>query len=334
MSGRILKGLEIIQRPPKIYLDTNHLSYIANIRKGQKLNDGLSEDAYRYIDNGLKSHYGLIFNPYAAIEWIEGKATIVSVSEKATVVDSAKLKYVLEGDILVYTREILDQCHQQNQNIQVSDFPIFQNLSDNSQLSSALGVLISHVPDYLGENQRKRFEKQMPFPTKVPTFSAQQWVGETFKWKQKNPEICQERINGFKAALSEDIKRQNEYFADPQQYRKDWMKRYLKIDKILKSLNPEIDIDGILGSIDITKCPAVKLYWNVREKRMKSGNPPQDNDVDDYTFLPVVPYADIVLTERNLRAFILQADRNLESKVFAKTTEAVEALKNLKCKWE
>jgi hypothetical protein len=293
----------------------------------------LSKDAYCYLDNGIKTYYGIIFNPFAALEWIEGNATLASASQIAAVIDSAKLKYVLEADTFVYTREILDQCHQQDQNIRVPDFPVIQNLSDNSTLSSALGILIADVPDYLKENQREHFEKQMPFPTKVPTFSARTWVEETFKWKQKNPKIAQERIDGFNAALSEDIKRQNEYFAAPQQYRKDWIKRYLKIDKILKAFNPQIDIDGILDRIDVTKCPAVKIYWNIREKRITSGNPPQDNDVDDYIFLPVVPYADIVLTERNLRAFILQANNSLKSKVFAKATETVKALENLGCTW-
>jgi hypothetical protein len=292
----------------------------------------LSEDAYRYIDNGIKTYYGIIFNPSATLEWIEGGATLASANQIAAVIDSAKLKYVLEADTFVYTREILDQCHQQDLNIQVPDFPILENLSDNSVLSSAVGIL-ANIPDYLEENQRERFEKQMPFPTKVPTFSAQMWVDETFKWKQKNPKICQERIDGFNAALSEDIKRQNEYFAAPQQYREDWIKRYLKIDKILKAFNPKIDINGILDKIDVTKCPAVKLYWNVREKRIQSRNPPQDNDVDDYIFLPVIPYADIVLTERQLRAFILQADNSLKSKVFAKATEAVKALENLGRTW-
>jgi hypothetical protein len=254
------------------------------------------------------------------------------------VVDSAKLKYVLEGDTFIYTREILDQCRQQDQNIRVPDFPVLQNLSDNSTLSTALGILASQIPDYLEENQQKRAQQKGGIPDKIPVFSARGWVEETFVWSQKNPETSQERVDGFNAALSEDIKRQNEYFANPQRYRKDWMKRHLKIDKILKAFNPKIDIDdiidGVLDSIDITKCPAVKLYWNVREKRMKSRNPPQDNDVDDYTFLSGVPYVDIVLTERNLRAFILQADSSLKSKVFAKAMEAVEALKNLKCKWQ
>ena len=61
---------------------------------------------------------------------------------------------------------------------------------------------------------------------------------------------------------------------------------------------------------------------------MRSGNPPEDNDVDDYMSIPVVPYADVVLTERNLRAFILQADENLKSKVFYKATDAVAQLED------
>lgn len=265
---------------------------------------------------------------------MEGKATIQSASEIAAVVNSAKLKYVLEEDTLIYTREILDQCRQQDPNIQVPDFPIFQNLLDNSTLCSVYGVLSTLVPDYFDESQKERFKTQMPLPVKIPTYTVQQWTEETIKWKQKKPEIAQERIDGFKAALSEDIDRQNEYFAEPLRYRREWVKRCLKIDKILKALNPGINVDSVLNKIDIAKCPAVGLYWNVRGKRLKSCNPPEDNDVDDYIFLPVVPYADIVLTERNLRAFILQADNSLNAKVFAKATEAVEVLKRLEYNWQ
>jgi hypothetical protein len=42
--------------------------------------------------------------------------------------------------------------------------------------------------------------------------------------------------------------------------------------------------------------------------------------------LPVVPYADLVLTDNNLREFILQADRNLGSKVFSEVSDALNAL--------
>jgi len=317
---------KIIQRPPKIYLDANHLINIVRVRKGETLPQGQSADEYRCIEKYLRSYCGLIFNLSAALEWVEGRATAESAREIAAVVDSAKLKYILEADYLVYTREALDQCRDQNPNIRVPDFPVLQNLSDSSTLSSALGILISQVPDYLEDNRRAQVEERMPFPTKVPVFSAQQWAENTLNWKQKNPETFQKRIDGFRDSLSEDIEKRAEYFSDCQSYQKGWMKGFLKIDRILRAFNPLIDIDGVLDGIDATECSAVNLYWKVREKRMKSGNRPQDNDVDDYMSLPVVPYGDIVLTERNLRTFILQADKNLGSKVFHNVTDALDAL--------
>lgn len=308
--------------------------YIAKVRRGQKLPAKQSEGCYRHINECIKSHYGLIFNPCAALEWVEGRATIKSASAIAAVVDSAKLKYWFEADYLVYTREILEQCREQAQNIKVPDLPVLQTLSDSTQLRSALGILATQVPDYLEKDQLEKLQKEGQFPTTIPAVSAREWVEQTLYWKQAHLKIYQERVDGFNAALLEDIKRKNEYFNDRQRYQKDWIRRYLKIDRILRAFNPEFDVDSVLDKVDARNCPAVNLYWKVREKRMKSANPPKDTDVGDYMFLPVVPYADIVLTERQLRGFILQADSNLESKVFAKATEAVKTLKNLKCNWQ
>lgn len=274
----------------------------------------------------MTSYCGLIFDQAATLEWIEGKATAESAKEIADVVDSANLKYLLEADYLVYTWEVLDLCHNQNQSIQVPDLPIFQKLSDNRTLFSARGILVNQVPDYLEENELGQLEKKEGTPTKVPIVSVRQWVEETLEWKHKNPETYQERKKAFNASLSEDIERKAEYFNDPQLYRNGWLKGYLKIDRILKTFNPQLDVDSILDKIDATKCPAIDLYWKVREKRMKSGNPPQDNDVDDYVYIPVVPYADVILIEKNLRAFILQADKSRKSKVFSKASDALNAL--------
>ena len=69
------------------------------------------------------------------------------------------------------------------------------------------------------------------------------------------------------------------------------------------------------------------------EKRIKAGYAPKDNEVDDWLFLPVVPYADLVLIDSNLREFILQADRSLESKVVCNMTDAVDILKTQTLTW-
>jgi len=320
----------IIQRPPKIYLDTNHLVNIARVRRGQKLPEGQSKEVYNRLDKCVTSYCGIIFNQAATLEWVEGKATEETASEIAAVFDSAKLKYLLEADKLIYTCEVLDLCHKENPSIQVPDLPIFQKLSDNITFFSARGILVNQVPDYLGENELGQLEKKEGTPTEVQIASVRQWVEETLKWKHKNSEPYQEIINAFKASLSEDIAQKVEYFNDPQGYRNGWLKGYLKIDRILKAFNPQIDVDSILDKIDATKCPAIDLYWKVREKRMKSGNPPKDNDVYDYIYIPVVPYADFVLIEKNLRAFILQADQSLEAKVFSMASDALTALENQK----
>ncbi len=324
---------KIIQRPPKIYLDTRDLINIAQVRKGNKPQPASSEEDYRNIDKFIESCGCLIFNPYAALEWVEGRATIDSAREIAAVVDSAKVKYVFEADYIVYTREILDQCHQQGQDIRIPDFPILQKLSDNESISSVLGILATKVPDYLEEDKLERFKQNGKIPIDIPVVSVREWGEETLNWKEKNPKTYQGRVDDFKLSLLEDINRKDEYFNDRQRYRKDWIKRLLKVDKILKAFNPGVDVDGILEKIDMKNCPAVSLYWEVREKRMKSGKPPEDNDVDDYVFLPVIPYADLILMEKELRGYILWADSGLESKVFSDTGDFLNALKNQGFTW-
>ena len=324
---------KIIQRPPRIYLDTNHLINIARVRKGEEPQPAWSKDNYCYIDKCIKSYGCLVFNPYAALEWVEGNATIESARGIAAVVDSAKVKYELEADYIVYTREILDQCHQQGQDIRIPDFPILQKLSDNKSISSVPGILATKVPDYLEEDKLEQFKQDGKIPIDIPVVSVREWVEETLNWKEKNPKTYQGRVDGFRDSLSEDIERKDEYFNDRKRYRKDWIKGFLKIDRILRAFNPGIDIDVILEEIDIQNCPAVDLCWAVREKRMESGKPPEENDVDDYMFLSVIPYADLTLMEKNLRGYILWADSSLESKVFSDTGDFLNALKNQGFTW-
>jgi len=295
------------------------------------LPQGLSEENYKRLYECIKSYCGLIFNPYAALEWVEGNATAESASEIADVVDSVKLKYVIEADYLIYTREVLDQICKQDSNIHVPDFPILQNLSDNSILSSALGILATQVPDYLGENQRKRFQQKGQIPVEIQVFLVREWVEETLKWKQNNLETYRKRVDDFNSSFSEDIKGQNEYFANPRQYQKGWIKGFLKVDRILRAFNPHInddDIDSILDIVDSTKCEAVSLYRKVREERMEYGTPPKKTDVGDYMFIPVIPYADVALIERKFKGFIIQADKNLKSKVFSDAGDFLNALEN------
>jgi len=64
----------VVERPPKLYIDTNHLINIADLRHNRPLRWG-SPDAYAFVDRCIRQHFGIILNPHAALEWVEGKAT-------------------------------------------------------------------------------------------------------------------------------------------------------------------------------------------------------------------------------------------------------------------
>jgi len=330
------RKFDVIQRPPKIYLDTNHLINIADVRKGKKLPPGQSEGCYRRLDDCIRSYCGLIFNPIATMDWVGGKASTQSISEIAAVVDSANLKYVaLDADFFVYTREILDQCRKQNPSIHVPDLPpILQNVSDNSTILSPLHIIMNHVSEYLEKSLTEAIEEQGGLPNEIPVFTVVEWVNEIFKQRLQNPKNYQSRTDSFIKRFNYDIEHKDEYFRNPNHHRLEWFKKILKVDKILKAFNPKINVDNILEKIDIKGCPAIDLLWKFHEIRMKNGNLLRDeNDVDDYMFIPIVPYADVMLIETKFKGTIVQADNSLKSKVFSKVSDALNALENQGFTW-
>lgn len=316
----------MILKPPKLYLDTNHLVNISKVRNNKQLPSGQSVEAYKFIDKCIKSWCGLVFNQYSPLEWLEGAATLESAEKIAAVIDSAELKYLLESDQLIYTREILDECLRINPDLRIPEFPVLQSLHDRQTFQSSLGIILDQIPGYFDKEEAEKLGLSNPVPNEIPVNPASVWAKESLRWRQVNPEKCQERIDGFKDFMITDIDGKDEYFNNPDYYQREWMKRLLKIDRIL-AINPGIDIDDILKKTDFDNCPAVSLYRKVRENRMRSSRAPDKNDVDDYVYLPVIPYVDIALIERQLCGHIIQADNRLKSKVFYKAGDVAKILK-------
>ena len=126
-----------------------------------------------------------------------------------------------------------------------------------------------------------------------------------------------------------DIEHKDKYFKNSKPHRLDFIKEELKVDIILEHFNPGTNINNIIGKIDIEKCPALNLLWKCHEIRLQEGKPfRKENDVDDYMFIPVVPYADFMLIEDKFKGTIVKSDNSLKSKVFSNVSDALEALKN------
>jgi hypothetical protein len=319
-----------IVRPPRLFLDTNHLINIARLRKGKSLPRGQSPEAYSLIDQRIAEHFGMVFLPSAALDWVDGNATEDSAREIAQVLDSAKLRYLFESDTSVYLREVLDECHRLHPELNVPQFDVLHLVSDGEDYEPSELKLATRVPDYLSKDAQQAFAKLIKAGiTHVPNPSVQTHVEETIRWKQRHLEAYKKRVKGFKEMLSEDIEGAKEYFANPPSFHIGWIRGFLKADKVLVAWNDGLDVDGavdILKDLDLRQCPSVWLYIKAHTHRMKAGHAPTDNEVDDWFILPVVSYTDVVLVDRGFRDFILRADRSLKSKVFASAADAARVL--------
>jgi hypothetical protein len=318
-----------IVRPPKIFLDTNHFINIAKVRRGEPLPKGQSADSYLFINQCIAQHFGVVFLEVATLDWVDGKAAENSAREIADVLDSAKLLYLFESDTYVYLREVLDECVRVKSELHVPRFDICHLVSDGGSYEPALLKIAQCAPDAVPERAQASIMKLVETGvTEIPIKPVRDHVLQALLWKRTNPDTYKERIKGFKEMVSEDIEGKKDYFADPAYFHAQWLKRFLKADKVLAACNNDLsaeDVDDMLTHLDLQHCPSVWLYIEAHKHRMKAGHPPKDNDVDDWSILPVVPYVDVTLVDHGFREFIIQADRDLESKVFADATDAAEA---------
>lgn len=313
---------KLIFEPPKIYIDTGHLINIANLRHGKRLPPKQSVKTYEFIDDCIMNrHFGIIYYPAAAMEWISGGATSESAAEIAAVIDSAKLKYqLLETDTAVYQSEVLQECHRRNPDIEILNLPILQQLIPGESVTLAIGILANAVPGYIEEKYLPPYVENFDsHPTAKAFVSVQFEVAHAFGYTKRNPGFYEEGIRGYKESLEIDI---DLYRRGYKPDKVAWMKRFLHMDKILAAQNLGMDLDAILELVDLERCPATSLYFKARVKRVRAGHAATDNEVEDWLFLPVVPYADLVLTDRGFRHFIHQADSRLRSTVISNPEEA------------
>jgi len=316
-----------ILQPPKIYLDTCHLIMIARLRKGQ-LGDAKNENAYRFLDECLRNrHFGLLFSPQISLEWVDGDATLESALEIAAVIDSAELQYEVEADHFVFLYEVLAELRKIDPNLKLPNFEVLYARILGSEAIRPLGVLANEVPEYFDDgeltNELSEIAKSIPFT------SVASCVRHAFEFKRKRSEIYQCRVGGHKFAYLDDLEIFSERKNKQVDWRDDvgWMKRFLRIDRILTALNPTVDVDPLLSEVKISKCPGASLYLSAYEQRIRADIAPEDNDVEDWASIQIASYADLFLTEKRLCHFLRHADKSIASRVTNKATEAEVILK-------
>lgn len=324
MAKRKRLNKYMIISPPKLYLDTNHLVHISKIHRGISLGPSeMYRNNYIFINKCIQeATCALVFNFHAPLEWVEGKATEESALHLASIFDKAECLYQSESDTFIYASEVLEECKRVDPSVSFPELPILHYLQKGSQYTPAQTIIAQNVPDYdFGSTDKSCF------PDHVPVVSISTHATETLRWKEKNLEVYEERIKGYNETLLQDIKLAGDDFVNfSQEQIVGWLKRFLQIDKILRVAIPKANIDGLLGAIDISRCPATHLNLRIRENLIQKKYQPEGNDCDDFIYLPVIPYADISLIERRLSGWILQAEKKMKTKVFCKPPDAANTL--------
>lgn len=306
----------MIGRPQKVYVDTNHLVNLVRLRHAVSL--GTAEkyrSAYETLDKAISGGaLGLIFNLCGPLEWVDDRATVESAREIAAVVESSPLVYLLEEDRFVFLHELLGEIARLDPTLKLPHLPLLPVLSRSGPVQTAHDVLGRTVPGFV------------PGYDSTTAGTTHDYAEQAMSFRQRQPDEYAERVKGYRDALTHDF-RAELHKSSPRVLFIDWCKRFLKLDLILSHLCPGCDVDKLLKCIDVRRCPGTLLFIKGRTYLVNEKKAPEDNDVDDWVFVPIVPYADIVLTERRMRHILVQIDRTLASKVFSSPDEAVGRLR-------
>jgi len=311
---------------PKIYLDTNHLINISRVNIGASLGSAEKyREDYIYINKCIQeAKCAIVFNLSSPLEWVEGNATEQTARQIASIFDKAECIYQAAADTIIYAVETLKECKRIEPSISFPEILELQYLERGSYYTSAEAIIQQHVPSYSFGTIKKP-----NFPKNVPVMSIKDHAIEALRWSKKNPDICEERIKGYNETLQKDFSLAGDNFKGLSKREIiGWLKRFIQIDKILEEVaSPRTNIDDLLNKIDISKCPAINLNIRIRENLIRNKCKPEDNDCDDFIYLPIIPYADISLIEKDMSDRILQVDQSMKTKLFRKPSDAANAIR-------
>ncbi len=184
--------------PPKIYLDTNHLIETTKARKS------VSTNAYSLIDKHLQEGlFGIVFNPAAPLDWVDGKATIKSAKEIAEVVDSARLQYEIEKDSFVFLHEIQAELRRIEPGIRLPDFGVLLLRDFRRAVRRPLPVLKNLVPGFFEPGEL--LETDVSLPDEISFSTVAEHVERAYLCKTQRPAVYRERVDGHRAAYLHDV---------------------------------------------------------------------------------------------------------------------------------
>ena len=307
-------------RAPRVFLDLRDVIEVCRVRQGVRHPGSLHRREYERISSAVaRGLCTVLFNPAVIAEFADAPTRVEPWNDVVDFFTTAPS--VLEVDSLhAYTFELVDEVRRLAPTIGLPSVPI---LRAPGEWSAATMELLAHHPDW------SRHGKLQPL-SKPKNIALRDWAESMRRMTRREPETLQARVDGWR----ESVAQTRPYF---RTVAKDdiaaaaivhWMKHANRLDAIIASAAPTVDVEQLLARVDIRRCPAayafIRAFWvYVRELGERA---PNDNDGDDWVQIPAIVHADFALIEKRLRHYVTAGSPELAHRVFTKPADLLAAL--------
>lgn len=307
--------MKTVLTPPRVFLDTSHLSRLADIRAGRKEQDSESgrAQAYRtilrWINNGFVTP---VVCTMLVGEWLR-HASARRAMEYAAVFDSAV--HALEIPVLscVCIAEGINALGHLRPNL---GFPRFSLIRPLSFVDDVLLYISDHHPSI--DPSLRNLRGGLP-PGVPPKMSLRSLVRLVRQMRHFSESTYKVGIDGdrhcFQVSRSTaDVLPKGERASSARV--REWMLHAFPLREIAMSAFPHGDIENALRDIDMRECPGTRLYYSeyleyVRSKREYDA----PSDFFDQSYVAGLAYCDFALVDRRLAEFVRKAVRRLSPPV-------------------
>ncbi len=298
--------------PPRVFIDTSHLSNMLRVQRGEGVpnDDGSRAVAYGQIHKWLRSGAATaVFCESLIIEWIRHEDK-KRPFRYAQLLDSAAC--VLEFPPMpgVPLAEALNECSRTHPQLGLPRFEIVRALSVEDPL---LIFLSKHDPDMKSTTPAHLDRQRPPRPSLKASVALK--VKEYQRLAKLDGSLWQVGVEGDRIAF-ETTKATQTGKSAARIHRHEtlryWLMKAFPLEAVLRSACPDREPEDLVAELDQARCPGTLLYYRAYDKYVRARDRYDDpHDFVDQTYVPGLAYCDFAMVDKRVREFITQGQRDL-----------------------
>ena len=297
--------------PPRVFIDTCHLSGILCAQRGESVpndRDGSRTAAYQRLNSWLRDGIcSPVWCELLAAEWIRHEDA-ERARKYARILDAAPQVFEFDPGAAVAQAECLNECRRIRPALEIPRFEIVRPIAIVRPL---LALMSQHHPDW--DEAASTIGLKMP-PGTPPEASVEMFVEAYICLSPVNAKAREVGVKGDKFAF--DTTKATQQGCSPEKIFSDstikyWVLNALQLKDLLTAVDPECNPEEIVEQIDLRNCPGLCFYYRLYDKFVRSKKAYDDpHDLIDHAFIPGLCYCDHALVDKRVRDLIEQVQRD------------------------